>query len=619
MNDNRRWRPSLQWVFVGVSLVSLLLLALQGRELVQNEIDRRLSVDLQHQAALVGQNLLERYEQMVEAEREGKVSAIRASFAMRQLAQELGLASAVGRAGGGADGAGSDAHSDAYSDPNSDASADVRDADANRPADPELISSATMSDTAIEFREVVKRTGTPSIFVGAGRSLQSWLEAVKKQTLAGLTVVDNQGIVLASSETEWLGRQATGMNEVKLALQQGRRQAARRPRVEVPPAVNPLFRTNPYQIAVVIPFEYEGYVWGAVHALRTPQSVGEFLSALPALAKWLLVLPFGLIPLGLLAAAQFFAVCPLARLQEQAAFAADGEDKAELMIRHPRSREVADLSVTVAQMAGALRQQRDSALQQAESLAHSLWNSLAPAESDAELLRESADRMSDAEREATLRRIERATRDGRRLAKKALDLARARAGRDLYGRTDVEEVVDEVASGLPNLRVECNLPQTALPRVDLEAEAFAEVCENLLHNAEQAGAAEVIITANPSEHHLELRFQDDGSGVPEDVRDTLFEPYVTSRLNEGGHGVGLAHVRAMVESVGGTIALASASDARGSDDSGGTGSAGSTDGTSSASGPGSTGSTSGPGSTGSTSGTSGGRGACLVLTLPLAR
>ncbi|MDG2010690.1 MAG: HAMP domain-containing sensor histidine kinase, partial [Candidatus Binatia bacterium] len=471
------------------------------------------------------------------------------------------------RTGGGADGAASDANIDAF--------ADVRDADTNRPADPELISSATMSDTAIEFREVVKRTGTPSIFVGAGRSLQSWLEAVQEQTLAGLTVVDNQGIVLASSEKAWLGRQATGMNEVKLALQQGRRQAARRPRAEVPPAVNPLFRTNPYQIAVVIPFEYEGYVWGAVHALRTPKSVGEFLSALPALAKWLLGLPFVLIPLGLLAAAQFFAVRPLARLQEQAAFAAEGDDQAELMIRHPRSREVAELSGTVAQMAGGLRQQRDSALQQAESLAHSLWNSLAPAESDAELLLESADRMSEADREATLRRITRSTRDGRRLARKALDLAKAGTGRDLHGATEIVEVVDEVASGLPNLQVECDLPQAALPRVDLEEEAFAEVCRNLLQNAEQAGARAVKITANPRDALLELRFRDNGAGVPESLRDTLFDPYVTSRPNEGGHGVGLAHVRAIVQAVGGAIDLAPAD--------------------------------------------GGGSGACLILTLPLAR
>jgi len=106
--------------------------------------------------------------------------------------------------------------------------------------------------------------------------------------------------------------------------------------------------------------------------------------------------------------------------------------------------------------------------------------------------------------------------------------------------------------------VECDLPQAALPRVDLEEEAFAEVCRNLLQNAEQAGATKVKITANPRDALLELRFRDDGAGVPESLRDTLFDPYVTSRPNEGGHGVGLAHVRAIVQAVGGAIDLAPA-------------------------------------------------------------
>ena len=538
MNENKRWRPSLQLIFAVVSLVSLLLLAVQGRQLVQNEIDRGLSVDLQNQADLVGRNLLERYHQIIEEKRQGQVTMDEVSQAWRELAEELGLSAAP---------------SEALAD-------DSLGVASERPADPELISSAIMTDEAVRFEEVVRREGTPEVIVEAGRSLQWWLEAVERQTGARLTVVDHQGIVLASSTSAWVGTRAGDMQEVKVALGQGRRQAARRPQAWVSDSLNPLRRSNSYQIAVVIPIEYEGYVWGAVHALALPQSVGEFVRDLPALAQWVLGLPFILIPLCLLGAAQFFAVRPLARLQDQAALAADGEDGAELGIAHPRSREVAALSATVAGMAGALREQRDSALQQAERLAHSLWNSLAPAESDAELLRESAERMSPADREEILLRIERSTRDGRRLARQALNLARvgAGAGAGLHGETDIEEVIHEVALALPALEVTCSLPPVALPRVDLEGDAFAEVCRNLLHNAAQAGATKMKIIANPRDRLLELQFRDNGAGVAESLRDTLFDPYVTSRPNEGGHGVGLAHVRATVQAVGGTIDLAPA-------------------------------------------------------------
>ncbi|MDG2010611.1 MAG: HAMP domain-containing sensor histidine kinase, partial [Candidatus Binatia bacterium] len=413
------------------------------------------------------------------------------------------------------------------------------------PADSKLISAATTPDAPINFVEVPRRVGTPAFGADIGRALQPWLANVAKDTLSGLTVINYEGIVVASSAPSWVGRQANSMEEVSRVLQLGQRQAVRRLRARVPESDNPLHRSNPYQIAVVIPIEHEGLMIGAVHALRTPATADELLWERPIQTSSFLML-FFLVPLGSLAAGQFFAVRPLARLQKQAALAADPESKAKLVLKNPRSREVADLFGTVKRMAENLRLQRDSALQQAQRLAHSLWNSLAPAESDAQLLRESADRMTAAEREVILLRIERSTRDGRRLAAQALKLAKAGQRVDLHGETDIEEVIYEVAQDLPRLKVAFLPPKPNFPRVDLEERDFAEVCRNLLQNAAQAGATNMVITANPRDGLLELRFRDDGAGVAESLRDTLLDPYVTSRPNEGGHGVGLAHVRAIV-------------------------------------------------------------------------
>jgi signal transduction histidine kinase len=53
-----------------------------------------------------------------------------------------------------------------------------------------------------------------------------------------------------------------------------------------------------------------------------------------------------------------------------------------------------------------------------------------------------------------------------------------------------------------------------------------------------------------------LDVTDAGSGIAEDVRPHLFEPYFTTKGEERGTGLGLATVRAIVLAHGGTIEIA---------------------------------------------------------------
>jgi two-component system nitrogen regulation sensor histidine kinase GlnL len=50
---------------------------------------------------------------------------------------------------------------------------------------------------------------------------------------------------------------------------------------------------------------------------------------------------------------------------------------------------------------------------------------------------------------------------------------------------------------------------------------------------------------------LELQVIDDGPGVPEDIRDRIFNPLVSGR--EGGSGLGLALVQTYVHNHGGVV------------------------------------------------------------------
>jgi signal transduction histidine kinase len=54
-----------------------------------------------------------------------------------------------------------------------------------------------------------------------------------------------------------------------------------------------------------------------------------------------------------------------------------------------------------------------------------------------------------------------------------------------------------------------------------------------------------------------LVVEDDGPGIPEELRNTLFDRFVRSGPDGGrGSGLGLAIVRAVAESHGGTVTLA---------------------------------------------------------------
>jgi signal transduction histidine kinase len=50
-----------------------------------------------------------------------------------------------------------------------------------------------------------------------------------------------------------------------------------------------------------------------------------------------------------------------------------------------------------------------------------------------------------------------------------------------------------------------------------------------------------------------LEIRDTGPGIPEELRDRMFEPFVTGRQGRGGTGLGLAITRDIVAAHGGTI------------------------------------------------------------------
>jgi signal transduction histidine kinase len=85
--------------------------------------------------------------------------------------------------------------------------------------------------------------------------------------------------------------------------------------------------------------------------------------------------------------------------------------------------------------------------------------------------------------------------------------------------------------------------------------AMRDALSNVLLNALQATSSggEVTLTATIGDGHLVINVRDSGSGIPQALRDRIWEPFFTTR--QRGTGLGLAIVRKRLQEVGGTAIL----------------------------------------------------------------
>ncbi len=106
------------------------------------------------------------------------------------------------------------------------------------------------------------------------------------------------------------------------------------------------------------------------------------------------------------------------------------------------------------------------------------------------------------------------------------------------------------AADHPGVRVEAPPDSTAT----LDPSLTRRALDSLLANARAVGAAHIVLSGRTGPEGTTLDVTDDGPGVPEALRATLFEPFVTGRAE--GTGLGLAIARELIEAQGGRLDLA---------------------------------------------------------------
>ena len=141
--------------------------------------------------------------------------------------------------------------------------------------------------------------------------------------------------------------------------------------------------------------------------------------------------------------------------------------------------------------------------------------------------------------------------------------------REFTGRGDTERTVEDINAVVEEIcelatlgmasdgiDLELNLAP-GLPRVLIDHVQIQQVVLNLVRNGIDAlgdcGIGTITVATAPGSDMVEVEVADDGPGLPEEVRERLFEPFVSTKPD--GIGIGLSICRTIVEAHGGTIAL----------------------------------------------------------------
>jgi signal transduction histidine kinase len=88
----------------------------------------------------------------------------------------------------------------------------------------------------------------------------------------------------------------------------------------------------------------------------------------------------------------------------------------------------------------------------------------------------------------------------------------------------------------------------------LDVERFKRVVFNIAGNTREElhNGGKFLMMVRPSGDKAEIVFSDTGGGIPDDIIDSLFEPFVT-KGKKSGTGLGLAVTKRIVEDHGGSI------------------------------------------------------------------
>ena len=265
-----------------------------------------------------------------------------------------------------------------------------------------------------------------------------------------------------------------------------------------------------------------------------------------------MVRSFGLLGLGLILLAAIQAVYglwPLRRVRRAIAAIRSGR-KSRIEERLPR--EIEPLTEELNALLAHNEIQAEEARRHAGNLAHALKTPLTVITNAATA--RAPDLADTVCREATTmrRQVDHHLARARAIGRRASAHARAPVWPSL-------EAVERAVSRL-YAKVTVDLAGDKEAAVRVERQDLDEMLGNLIENAAKYGGGRVFVTVKATPDCAEIEVEDDGKGIPEGERETIFDRGARLDTGKPGTGLGLAIVRDVAQIYGGSIHLEESED-----------------------------------------------------------
>ncbi|MEM1074701.1 MAG: cache domain-containing protein [Pseudomonadota bacterium] len=199
-------------------------------------------------------------------------------------------------------------------------------------------------------------------------------------------------------------------------------------------------------------------------------------------------------------------------------------------------------------------------------VAHEINNPVAVIQGNLEVIRMGLKREQQHELRTELDLIDAQTRRINIIVGKLLNFTRPDEMSDLTTLADAGKAVDDalilVAPDLRKHAIETEVLHQSSPRFRIVETELQQVIVNLAINAAQAmdtGGKLTIVTRSAERNGqlgAEISLKDNGPGIPEDKLDSVFNPFMTTKLGKGS-GLGLSISQTLVTRVGGLISVES--------------------------------------------------------------